>query len=143
GWTARLLGQPFGRWLVGGLGIGIGIFALDHVRRAWKASFLKHVDIARMSRRAIEWLRAIGRCGLGARGVTFAIVSVFLVLAAWRHDPSQARGLAGSFDALWSQPFGPALLGIVAAGVVAFGVYNLLLARWYVPNAAVAMARPR
>lgn len=137
-WTARLLAQPAGRWLVAGVGIGLGVFALDHARRAWKASFLKHVEVERMSRTAIDRLRAIGRCGLGARGVTLAIAAVFLVLAAWRHDASQARGLAGSLDALWEQPFGPALLGIVATGVAAFGVYNLLLARWFAlrPRAA-------
>ena len=130
-WTARLLAQPSGRWLVAAIGIGLGVFALDHARRAWKATFLKHVEVERMSQRALEWLRAIGRCGLSARGITLGIAAGFLVLAAWRHDPTQARGLAGSLDVLWQQPFGPALLGVVATGVVAFGLYNLLLARWY------------
>jgi hypothetical protein len=129
--TARLLAQPFGPWLVGGIGVGLAIFALDHLRRAWRASFLAHVEVERLSRRALEWVTAIGRCGIGARGVTLGIIAAFLLLAAWRHDSSQARGLAGSLDALWEQPFGPALLGIVAVGVIAFGVHNLFLARWY------------
>ena len=131
GWTARLLDQPSGRWLLAAVAIGLGVFALDHFRRAWKASFLKHVDRERMSHRAQEWLLAIGRCGLSARGLTLGIAAGFLLLAAWQHDPSQARGLSGSLDAVWEQPFGPALLGLVATGVAAFGVYNVMLARWY------------
>lgn len=136
-WAARLMEQPAGRWVLAAIGLGIGAFALDHARRVWKASFVKHAQLERMSSRAIERLRAIGRCGIGARGITFAIIAGFLLLAAWRHDAGEARGLSGSLDALWEQPFGPALLGIVATGVVAFGIYNLLLARWFAPRPAL------
>ncbi|HEY0556217.1 MAG TPA: DUF1206 domain-containing protein, partial [Thermoanaerobaculia bacterium] len=38
--------------------------------------------------------------------------------------------LAGSLAALAGQPHGTLLLGLVAVGLVAFGAYSLLLARY-------------
>ena len=38
--------------------------------------------------------------------------------------------MAGAFSALRAQPYGSVLLGIVAAGHLAFGVYGLIQA-WY------------
>ena len=63
------------------------------------------------------------RFGLIARGFVFLIIGGFIVVAAWRYDPQQARGLAGALQALQEQPYGQALLGIVALGLVAFGLY--------------------
>ena len=47
-----------------------------------------------------------------------------------RFDPKQARGLGGALAALAAQPHGALLLGLVAVGLIAFGAYSLLLARY-------------
>lgn len=76
---------------------------------------------------AATWL---GRAGMGARGVVFGIIGGFLLYAALRSDPNEARGLAGAFKILAQQPFGLWLLGIVAAGFVAYGLYQFFEARY-------------
>ena len=92
-WTARAMSEPFGRWLVGLVGaviVGVGIM---HFVKAWKTSFTKHQDTRAMSAAERDWTRRLGRFGLAARGVTFVIAGQFLIVAAWRFDPSRARGL--------------------------------------------------
>jgi hypothetical protein len=64
--------------------------------------------------------------GLFARGVAFLLIGGFFVVAAWQQDPSEARGLSGALQALQQQPYGWVLLGLLALGLFAFGVYSLL-----------------
>lgn len=72
----------------------------------------------------------LSRFGIAARGVVFAVAGGFLCFAAATSDPRQARGLGGSLRALRDAPFGHVLLGGVALGLAAFGVYQLLEARY-------------
>lgn len=76
------------------------------------------------------WAVHVSRFGIAARGVVFAVVGGFLVAAAVRADPGEARGLGGALAALRDQPYGPWLFAAAALGLMAFGVYGLLLARY-------------
>ncbi len=60
---------------------------------------------------------------------------VFVVRAAVNFDPDEARGLADTFREIATQPSGPWLLGFVAAGFIAFGLYCVMLAfHRHIPN---------
>ncbi len=129
-WTAKLMGAPAGRWLVALLGlvvVGVGVY---HFARAAKKSFLKRMKILGLDPRARTWLVRACSAGLVARGVVFLIVGGFLVLAAYQHDPSEARGLGGALQALYEQPYGAWLLGTIGLGLVAYGVYCFTNARY-------------
>lgn len=71
-----------------------------------------------------------GRFGLAARGVVFSIIGGFLIVAAVQSDPNESRGLGGALRALAEQPYGPWLLGVTAAGLIAYGIYSVMLARY-------------
>jgi hypothetical protein len=121
--TAKLLAQPFGQWLVGLVGaiiIGVG---LAHFYRAYKAKFMQAYAAGEMSQRQRRWARRLGQFGLAARGVTFCIIGGFLIHAGIAADPTEARGLDGALAVLAQQPYGPWLLGVVALGLVAYGIF--------------------
>jgi hypothetical protein len=125
-WTAWLLMQPFGRWLVGLVGLAVIGAAIGMASKAWTASFRRHLDCGE----AASWLVPLGRAGMAARAVVFLVVGGFLLVAAWQTDPSEARGLGGALLALQRQPFGQVLFTLVAAGLAAFGAFNLAQARY-------------
>ena len=128
--TAKLMSQPFGLWLVGIVGaivIGVGVY---HFYLAYKAKFMEEYKSSEMSATERRWAKRIGQFGLSARGVTFAIIGSFFIIAALRADPSEAKGLSGALDTLARQPYGPWLLGIVALGLVAYGVFCFSQARY-------------
>ena len=50
--------------------------------------------------------------------------------AAWTYDAKKAVGLDGALAKLANHPYGSVLLGIVAAGLIAFAVYSLSDARY-------------
>ena len=124
-WTAMVLAQPLGRWLVGligGIMIGVG---LAHCYRAYTAHFMQEYATGEMSARQRRWARRLGQWGLAARGVTFGIMGGFLIYAGVSANPSEARGLDGALVAVAQQPYGPWLLGVVALGLVAYGMFCL------------------
>jgi hypothetical protein len=121
--VAWLMSQPWGQWLVGIMGlilIGVGLaqFAKGHGEK-----YEKRFSWSQDKRRK---LMPFCKFGLYARGVIFLIVGGFIVYAALTTNPLQAGGLAQALDWLRSQPFGPWLLGITAAGLISFGIYSFV-----------------
>jgi uncharacterized protein DUF1206 len=129
-WVARSLAEPWGAWAVGLVGaavIGAGVYQFH---KAWTAHFEDNLRKRRMSLAAQRWSRGIGRFGLGARGVTFLIIGWFLVRAALRLNAREVRDLGGALRTLQAQEFGAWLLGIVALGLVSYGLLSLVDARY-------------
>jgi hypothetical protein len=129
-WTATLLSFPFGQAIVVAVGLTVIGVGLAHFRRAWRATFMRHYEHGEMSPRQRTWTRRIGRFGIAARGVTFSLIGTFFVVAGLEADPGEADGLGGALKTLARQPYGPFLLGIVAAGLFAYGFYCLTRARY-------------
>ncbi len=126
-WTARLLAQPFGPWLVGLVGLGIIGAGIAFAVKAWRGKVTEHLVC---SREVARWAVPMGRLGFAARGVVFLVIGGFLVAAAIHSRASQARGLGGALDALAAQPFGWILLAATAAGLYAFGAFSMVEARY-------------
>ena len=126
-WTAWLMSQPFGQWLVALVGAAVIGAGIAHFIKAWTAKFERHFD---MNARERKFITPVSRVGLFARGVAFVLIGGFFVVAAWQQDPSEARGLSGALQTLQQQPYGWALLGLLAIGLVAFGIYSLLESRY-------------
>jgi hypothetical protein len=62
--------------------------------------------------------------------LVFAIVGYFLVRTAVVFSAGSAVGVDGVLSRVHQQPYGPALLAIVAAGLIVFAVYSLLEGRY-------------
>lgn len=130
--TAEALTQPFGAWLVGLAGLAVIGYAGREAYRSYTRQYRREVAFGRLDLRVQRWIDRTGRLGLASRSVVFGLIGFFLLAAALRSDPSQARGLEGALDTLTRRPYGPWLLGIVAAGLVAYGVWSMVKARYRV-----------
>lgn len=129
-WTATLMRQPAGRWLVAAVGLGILGYGAHALYRAWAVKLDKQLDLSRLGPAARTWAVRSGRAGIAARGVVFLVMGFFLVRAAQHSDPGEARGLDGALQALQQQSYGPWILGLVALGLVGYGIYQLVEARY-------------
>jgi hypothetical protein len=126
--TAMALRLPAGRWLIGGIGIGIVAFALVQWILACRPQKDTRMDLTDTPLRVP--ILALLTLGYAARGVLFGLIGALLVHAAWRHDPGHAGGIAGALQAMRQQAFGPWLLGAVAAGLIAFGLAQVAKVRY-------------
>jgi hypothetical protein len=129
-WTASIMSLPFGQLLVGFVGLCVIGAGLYRIYKAYTIEFQKKLKLGNMDATKQKWTIRLGRLGLAAQAVVFMLIGSFLVQAAVQYEPSEARGLEGALNSLLEQPFGSWLLGIVAAGLVAHGIYMGILSRY-------------
>lgn len=126
-WTAWLMSQPFGQWLVGLVGLAVAGAGLAFIMKAWRGNVTEHLSLPADKR---DWIVLLGRMGFAARGIVFLLIGGFLVLAALHASSSEAHGLGGALQALQQQPYGWILLALTALGLFAFGLFGLVQARY-------------
>lgn len=129
-WVARTLAQPYGVWAVGLAGAAVVGSGLYQFYKAWAATFEKRLRTGRMTASTRTWARRIGRLGLCARGVTFLIIGWFLFRAALHLNAGEVRDLGGALRTLQAQEYGAWLLGIVACGLISYGLLSFVNARY-------------
>ena len=116
-WTAIVLSQPFGHWLVALAGAsfaGVGLFRL--VAGFWRGQ------------RATQHRpgRALEGYGLASRGLLFLVIGGFMMVAAVSRTAADVRGVRGAFRFLGQQPFGLTLVCVLGAGVAVHGIMSAL-----------------
>lgn len=129
-WTGWLMSFPFGQWLVAAVGIIVGLVGLAQLYKAYSASFMRDYNLAAMSANERTWAKRIGQFGLAARGVVFCLIAWFIAQAALTYNPQEVHGLGGALNKIAAQPYGQAMMAIVAAGLASYGVFCLTQARW-------------
>jgi hypothetical protein len=128
--TETLLQQPFGQWLVGAVALAIAARGIMQARKAYKSDFFENLRYTEeLSHRTV---RRIGQVGLSARAGVFLMVAGFLVWAALDENSRHARGLEGSLDTLAGMTGGPWLLAAAGIGLVAYGLFQGIKARYRV-----------
>ena len=127
-WTGRVMEAPFGDALLWGVAAGIAGYGLYQLYRAFAAKLSRWLAIGELPPATARWVVAVSRFGIGARGVVFCLIAYFIARAAAQHDPSQAGGVRESLRALAAVGRWP--LAVVALGLVAYGVYELVNARY-------------
>lgn len=128
--TARVLELPLGRWIVAAIGLGILGAGVFNLWRGVTRKFLDNLKLRKMSDAEERLFTTLGVVGHFARGVVFGLIGFFLVRAAWQYDPKEAVGVDGALAEVLQQDYGDTLLGIVAAGLIAFGLYCFVEARY-------------
>lgn len=128
--AARALDLPLGRWLVGLAGVALLGAGAWNVYRAVSGKYRKRLKEGKLSRTQRRLVAVCAGIGLPARGVAFALVGTFLVRAAINYDAHEAEGLDGALRRVREAPLGPVMIALVAAGLVMFGVWSFVEARY-------------
>jgi hypothetical protein len=121
---------PAGRWIVLVAGLVLLGVAVYQFVRGIKKKFLDDDKTEKMGAETKTWLTWAGMVGHIARAVVFALVGVFLVRSAIDYNANEAIGVDGALAKLYDRPYGPWLLGAVAAGLLMFGIFSIAEARY-------------
>jgi hypothetical protein len=123
--TATVLSWPGGTWIVGMAGAVILGVALWNLYRGIARKFED-----KWTRGYSEWGSRAGVAGHVARFVVFGLMGWFVIRAAVDYDPKKAIGLDGALQKLARAGYGSWLLGLTAAGLVAYAVFCFVDARY-------------
>ncbi|WP_280466091.1 DUF1206 domain-containing protein [Nocardia brasiliensis] len=75
-------------------------------------------------------VRRLGMAGYLAKGLAVGAVGLLVILAATKSEPEKAAGLDGALKILGAQPFGMVLLIVAGLGIITYGLYSFVLARY-------------
>jgi undecaprenyl-diphosphatase len=120
--AGTLLDLPLGEVVIGLIGLGFLAGAVSQGQSAATAGFMKHVGAG-----APPAVKPIGQLGHAARAVVFAAIGVSLVRSAWFDSEAQVKGLG---DAIVSLSGTGWLYTVVALGLLFFGLFNFVVARY-------------
>lgn len=119
-YSARALELPGGAlllWIVAGAFVGYGAY---QVYRAVTAKLSKQLTTQRFT--------GICRFGIASRGIVFGTIGVLFGRAALHHDPNEAGSVGRSIHELVDLGRWP--FATIAVGLIAYGVYELINARY-------------
>jgi hypothetical protein len=128
--TAMVLDWPAGRWLVGLVGLAIIGAGIWNLYRGLTRKFEDRWRSGEMSETERRWGGRIGFAGHLARAVVFGLIGLFITKAAVEYDPKESIGLDGALQKLVDTDYGPYLLGLTAAGLICYGLYCIVDARY-------------
>ena len=128
--TAEVLSWPYGTWIVGLVGAAVVAAGGANAYRALTQSFRDDLKTGEMSAAEDRLYTRIGVIGHAARAVVFGLIGAFLVKAALEYDPDEAIGLDGALQKVLQQWHGTLLLGVVAAGLLAYALFSFVQARY-------------
>ncbi|EDL66239.1 DUF1206 domain-containing protein [Bacillus sp. SG-1] len=124
--TAQVLAQPFGQWMVGIAGAAVIGYGIYEIYKGYSEKFADSFQRSKMDKKEYQLGKKTGKAGLMARGVVFCITGYFLIQTAITTNPNKAKGLDAALSEIAQQPFGQWMLGFVAIGLAAYGVFQIL-----------------
>jgi hypothetical protein len=130
-WTARLMSLPAGMWLTAVAGACVLWAGGFQLHRSWRPRRLDdQLRIWHLRDGVGRTVVLLGRAGVAARGLIFLLMGAFLLAAAYHADPSQAKGVGRALRFIQDQWEGRYLLALVSLGLVAYGLFQFVLARY-------------
>jgi hypothetical protein len=129
--AAGILGWPGGREIIGF--VALVLLATGVVTVYWGVSgrFRESLALDGASRGMRQAVQTFGVVGLCSLGTVLVIVAWFLGKAAYEFDKRAAVGIGGALAKLAHASYGPILLSAVAFGLIVFGLFDLLQARYH------------
>ena len=127
--SAALMASPAGAALLLAIGVGIlavgGYFVYSGVTQKFEENLT-----GKPSGSAGKAVTMLGTVGYVAKGIALGVLGLLLVIATVRNNPEESTGLDGALKSLQEQPFGIWILGAVALGLIAYGVFMIVRSRY-------------
>jgi hypothetical protein len=126
--TASAFSLPGGELLIYAGAAFVAGYGVYQLYRSYASKLGRQLELGAVSGEMRPWVVRISRFGIAARGVIFCLIGFFLARAAQRHDAAEVGGIRESLNMLASLGRWP--FAIVALGLIAYGVYELVNARY-------------
>lgn len=123
--------QPLGAVLIFAIAIFWVVAGLGQGYTALTGRFAEELDEKKMHGWEKKGSKIIGRIGILSRSIVFIIIGLITFHAAFAPGSERSLGIDGALGAITRAPYGGLLLGVIAAGLILFGLFSILTARWH------------
>ena len=123
----KLLNQEYGRWMVAAVALIFLGKAIYQMFIAYSGNFKIKIKEAGMNNKTQQLMIYSGRVGYTARGLVVGIIAYLTVRAAITYDASKSGGTEDAFNFIQDE-FGAIVLGIIAFGMLAYGLFIMIKA---------------
>lgn len=128
--VSELLQQPFGQWLVGILAVATMLIGVYQIYYGYSDKYRKHVRSGGLKDNIEQQMIRAGKVGYMARGVVWLVIGYLFLQAALQSNPNRAGGSSKAFQFLESTTYGSIILGAVALGLVCYGIFAFMRAKY-------------
>lgn len=125
----ELLSTDWGKAVIWLLAAVVAGQAIWQFKLAHEEKFMQKIDNYPDVKHEYDFIRRSGKWGYASRGVVFGIISFFLVKVILQHNANIYKGTEGALQYLLSFSYGSWLLAATALGLIAYGIFNIMVAR--------------
>lgn len=129
GSTGAVMSQPWGPALVLAVAVVLLVIAGTSAWRGATDRWRKDLEAGGRTGDVGRVVQVVARAGHLSRAVAFAVLAFLVARAALEHD-SRQPGLDQAIVRFRDEPFGPALILVIAAGLACYGVFHLVRAAY-------------
>jgi hypothetical protein len=126
--TASAFRVPAGELLIYAGAAFVAGYGVYQLYRSYASKLGRQLELGALSAEMRPWVVRVSRFGIAARGVIFCLIGFFLARAAQHHDAGEVGGIRESLNMLADLGRWP--FAVAALGVIAYGVYELVNARY-------------
>ncbi len=128
--ASELLSKPFGEWLLGIAALIIAAIGVYQIYYALSEKYKRHVQKMSLHTKASSLMLTAGKTGYLARGGVWLIIAFLMLQAAFAASSAKAGDTGKAFDAIEGSPIGPFLPAALGVGLIAYGLFNFVRARY-------------
>lgn len=130
GTVTRLIDSPPGRWIAILGGLGFAAYGISQIANAARAELSRDFRLSQLPEGTQNAVIQTSRFGIAARGVVFTVLGVLFALAAWRRGAAGEQDTGDALRVLGGLPGGHIILALIGIGLVAYGIYSILSAKY-------------
>lgn len=126
----ELLSKPLGQvlvWLFALILTAVGAYQIYY---GLSEKYQKHVQHLSLHTEHATLLLRSGKVGYISRGIVWLVIAFLFIRAAISATASEAGNTGKAFQFIESTPYGSPLLGVLGAGLMAYGIFNFVRARY-------------
>ena len=125
--VSKVLSFPAGEWLIGIAAVLVFLNGIRQIYKGISGKFCKNVHLIRSEYSNVY--KKAGVLGYVSRGVVLLVIGYFFFRAAITHNGEAIQGTGEAFNFL-EDNFGTLLLAIVAIGLIGYGVFQFVKAKY-------------
>jgi hypothetical protein len=126
-----MLSWPGGPELVGAIGAGFLVVGAVNLYWGLGERFKESLRLNDAAPETERVVTLVGKIGFVALGIVLAVIGWFLIKAAVDYDANRIVSLGGALAKLAHATYGKWVLGLVAAGLLSYGVFGILQVRYH------------